>query len=1070
MKKIIAIIISFFLLVFAFLFGFTKSTDALVKGTPFPFEEYGEYYLYLGSGAFAINESVIDGVTYAWGHSITASVNKYRRDEVDSATFDSGIIAQQQGDLDIKEVTGIPLEDESNNNPYVSECSYNGLCYGDSVNLGWNSDASTKKMLESWNTQAAKPFASNYQGTNEVTEYLGGWLYTYDYERLDYNNEPYQRFATFKALIPVNDLPGAYMYFIFRVGIKDYDSSKASSFNSVCNLKDSLFKTDYLLTWKDDLYIAGENQNPTNNPEQNQNGENTQNATDNPGEDKGTLIPVAIVVGLGGALAAIIGASVANSSSTNALDEEKRRKSYKMYVQKDFGDSIRKGAKQPSIVRARMAEIDELGKEHDRDDLTKNITASSNEMEIVSTKLNGRYLEATVKVPANYESDRATLTFTFTGEGGTFTNNIIFRVVDGPELQFILVGEGKGTYSENCGINAIEGDGFTYDATFEIVNATTPPKKENITSTQNSKFEVEFEETDKPSVFKMLVKNKSVPEDEDNVFTNIKKEKFEINVKLEDEEKPLTGYVIVDLYQEGITFASSDKGEKNGTKYIQIQAYEKDSYSGLDGAWQATEIKITLAIKGKDNVIINPKEAEYEFDKLQATGIGSSEEVERSIAGKYEYEEDFDKNNYNEPRYHFEPKSHLCEPEDGTFFMVYLPVKASYDGQNYENNMPLRLRGKDPDPMEKEWQKEYDKLKERIQKYSTPENKSKWEEKLNSLVGEAKPSVEELRLTSKYVVMQYMRYWTIEAEKHLDEAKMYDKIVDYLEWIKFFGDCAFSYIITAYAGTAAPVVEAIVSPVKDFTVEAAGELIAAKIRGQSIEFDKFDFVKVALEAGDNIISGNISFTDWRKAASTLGMYFAYATLKNFYINLVENDKCDLYGALIAGFKDLTKNALKAMAGKVFDAVLKHFASSRKKIRIKIGQFITEHLGAGKTFDLRDMGDLTRAGYLRKLLDELFGKGVEELLLNPAKEIHDNFIDSDTDIGLNENNELVVKLDFYAFEERYTVGINLTKIFLYATAPVAPVTFFMYLYDQYFGKVPSANSLIEKPNDPPLPKS
>ena len=796
----------------------------------------------------------------------------------------------------------------------------------------------------------------------------------------------------------------------------------------------------------------------------------TSNAWITTGEDGGVTVPVSIVIGLVSAGTALIGAATLGNSSNAALDEEKRRKSYKMYVQKDFGDSIRKGAKQASIVRARMAEIDELGKEHDRDDLTKNITATSNEMEIVNTRVNGRYFEAHVRVPANYESDKATLTFTFTGEGGTFINNVIFRVVDGAELQFILVGEGEGTYNENCGIKAIEGDGFTYDATFEIANATTPPKKEDISSTPNSNFDVEFEETDKPATFRMLVKNKTVASSEEDIFTDIKQEKFEINVKLEDEEKPLQGFVRVDLYQEGITFAASEKGEKNGAKYIQIQAYEKEKSQGLDGAWQATEIKITLAIKGDNKVIINPQEAEYEFDKLQPTGIGSKEDVERSIASKFEYDKDFDKDNYTEPRYTFTPKSHLCEPEDGTFFMVYLPVKATFDGKIYDRNAPLRLRGLDPDPMEKEWQKEYDKLKERIQKYSTPENKSKWEEKLQSLVGEAKPSVEELRLTSKYVVMQYMRYWTIEAEKHLDDAKMYDKIVDYLEWAKFFGDCAFSYLIAAYAGpSAASVVDAIVSPIKDFTLEAAGEIIAAKIRGQSVEFDKFDFVKVALDAGDNLISGNISFTDWKKAASTLGMYFAYATLKNFYINLVKNDKCDLYGALIAGFKDMTKAALTSMAGKVFDAVLKHYASSRKKISIKIGQFITENLGAGKTFDLRNMGDLNRAGYLRKVLDGLFGMGVE-YLVNKAEEDHNKLIESETDIGFNEQGELVVKVYFYAFDEQYTAGINLTKIFLYGTAPLAPVTFFMYLYNSYFDGVPSANSIIEKPNDPPLPKS
>lgn len=800
----------------------------------------------------------------------------------------------------------------------------------------------------------------------------------------------------------------------------------------------------------------------------------TSNAWITTGEDGGVSIPASIVIGVLAAGTGIAGVAIAGGTTNLTADPteaDKKRKLYKMYVQKDFGDAIRKGSKQASIVRARMAEIDELCNEKDRLDLTKKIVASSVDMEIVNTRVNGRYLEATVRVRENYENDKAILTFTFVGEGGQFINNIVFRVVDGAELQFVLVGEAEGTYDVNCGIDAIKGDGFTYDATFEVVNATTPPKKEDISASVNNNFDIEFEETDKPARFKMLVKNKSVCENENDIFAEVQEERFEINVKLEDEEKPLTGYVRVNLYPEGITVKSTEKGEKGSAKYIQIQAYEKEKSEGLDGNWQATEIKIYLAIKGDKKVIINPKEAEYEFEKLtDAGGMGSSVDIERSIANKYEYKEEFDKNNYNEPRYTFMPNSHLEDPDDGSFFMVYLPIKAKYDGHNYENNIPLRLRGKDPDPMEKEWQKEYDKLKERIQKYTTPENKSKWEEKLYSLVGEAKPSVEELRLTSKYVVMQYMRYWTVEAEKHLDDAKMYDKIVDYLEWAKFFGDCAFSYIITAYAGTAAPVVDAIVSPVKDFTCEAVGEMIACWSRGQSVEFDKFDFVKVALEAGDNIISGNISLTDWRKAASTLGMYFAYATLKNFYINLVENDQCDLYGALIAGFKDLTKNALKAMAGKVFDAVLKHFASSRKKISIKIGQFITENLGAGKTFDLRNMGDLNRAGFLRKVLDELFGKGVEKVLLDPAKEIHDSFIESDTDIGFNENNELVVKVYFYVDDERYTATINLTKIFIYGTAVVAPVNFFMYLYDQYFGKVPSSNSLIEKPNDPPLPKS
>ena len=106
----------------------------------------------------------------------------------------------------------------------------------------------------------------------------------------------------------------------------------------------------------------------------------TQSAEKDAGEDGGVSIPAAIAIGLlgtGAAVAAGAAASGAGGASGAAAgtdggrsgEDERKKKRYKMYIQKDFGDAIRKGA-DPVTVCARIAEVSEDGTERDRNDLT----------------------------------------------------------------------------------------------------------------------------------------------------------------------------------------------------------------------------------------------------------------------------------------------------------------------------------------------------------------------------------------------------------------------------------------------------------------------------------------------------------------------------------------------------------------------------------------------------------------------------------------------------------------------------------------------------------------------------
>lgn len=85
-----------------------------------------------------------------------------------------------------------------------------------------------------------------------------------------------------------------------------------------------------------------------------------QRAEKDSGEDGGVAIPAAIAIGLLGTGAAVAAGAAASGAaagtdggagSGESADDERKKKRYKMYIQKDFGDAIRKGA-DPVTVRA----------------------------------------------------------------------------------------------------------------------------------------------------------------------------------------------------------------------------------------------------------------------------------------------------------------------------------------------------------------------------------------------------------------------------------------------------------------------------------------------------------------------------------------------------------------------------------------------------------------------------------------------------------------------------------------------------------------------------------------------
>jgi hypothetical protein len=417
---------------------------------------------------------------------------------------------------------------------------------------------------------------------------------------------------------------------------------------------------------------------------------------------------------------------------------------------------------------------------------------------------------------------------------------------------------------------------------------------------------------------------------------------------------------------------------------------------------------------------------------------------------------------------------------------VLLPAHCEYKGEKYEAEIPLRLSGKPFDPLEG-WDEEYKKLRERIEKYSIPEDKDQWLQKLEEISEDPRPSTAQLRLTSKYIIRQYMRYWTIEGIKYRNDAELYDVIINQLEWVKFVGDCAFSFLVNAYAG---PVAEALISPAKDYIAESLGELIACWNHGTAVNPENFGVAKSLESMADNLMSNNIKFTDWKKAAATLSAYFVYSSLKNYLATWREKGQSDVWGSLCKGFSDMTAQGLKAAAGACFEKWIQKNKTAQKWISENITKHLNKYAGRGRTFNLKDQkiknvqyelnDSLKLEGKLRELAGfqgeskkvaitkvDIAGKYLTELVgkyAGEVKEVVDKTSYRGSEFSIGEHGHIIFNL--LLTEEDgpdYEYPIDLTAMFLYGACPL-----FDLLYEELFSGIPCAAAVLEVPKDPPLP--
>lgn len=194
------------------------------------------------------------------------------------------------------------------------------------------------------------------------------------------------------------------------------------------------------------------------------------NEGDNQNGSAGTL-PGAVV---GGVLVGAAGAAAA-ASANKKKKEEKSNPAYRMKIYKAFGDTLHPG--QEKQICARIVEVGDSGVETPNLELSAHIQiyAGNEAVQVTQIGIQGDWMCANVVALPDTAINEAVVSFAFYGAGGTFTENVHFKI---EELKLIF---------PDYPLAFVAGKGETYVLPFKILD---PTAVEGLTPTFTACFKV----------------------------------------------------------------------------------------------------------------------------------------------------------------------------------------------------------------------------------------------------------------------------------------------------------------------------------------------------------------------------------------------------------------------------------------------------------------------------------------------------------------------------------------------------------------------------------------------------
>lgn len=739
------------------------------------------------------------------------------------------------------------------------------------------------------------------------------------------------------------------------------------------------------------------------------------NAENNVG-DTNVSIPTVIVIGIAGAAVAVAGSSKQSSKSNTPKSH------YQMVLYKDFNDSIRYD-KPAVFVQARIVEINAENQTIQRDDLTSKIEIYNDDgiLSLGSAFMNGQYKSVSVEANSISGKPKANSTiihFKFTGEGGSFRNDVRFRLIGEPYIKF----DEQGEYlTMDCPM--ILGDQNNYTVPFSLHDFVEVPKL-TIKLQDKSPFDTRIEKIDDYH-YELFLHNLSQKPEGMKSFSSI----YSIEIHADTKDDHAHNSFRVSLYPEGLSLSLVTMDEHNNALFGVYSDKEVDDENKV----LPTRFKVELVISETDSKgrpranRVDASKYTIDFKDLEGINMQSSN-VTKVLDYEIERTSTLDV-------YLFKPFNQI--PEGNQKLISSLTMTCDYEGKSYILKCPVRLVG-EPFNELKAKKDELDLLLKRIKRYMPPEY---WTDTIRNIKENYdRLSPKEIRLLNRslYEVTAYRLL--NEAQKNIDFANDLDWVVWGLEWVKWVGDQAFAYLATVYTG---PIGEAILSPAKDIMTSLIAEDIWYREGISNYDLKLRGIRSNAMSMLENIGMSQIdSKTSIKKAGAILASFLVIKTI-NHYANDLDSDgkPIGFYDALLAGFGDLTVNAMKFIVSEKFGE-LANSPSAKQFFNKYSKDWITRFL------------DNNASGWQDKGLD-VINKYITELCgLGGAK-----VYSKSTQTKINDSKSLIITFNLWEDSDPNKTlycSVDLTKV---------KDKLYNYIFDSIFEMIPFSSHSITPPQDP-----
>ena len=324
------------------------------------------------------------------------------------------------------------------------------------------------------------------------------------------------------------------------------------------------------------------------------------------------------------------------------------------------------------------------------------------------------------------------------------------------------------------------------------------------------------------------------------------------------------------MYPEGLV-VSLIKYDKDG--YAQIGAYGDNEKAEGEEEVLASRFKVELCVSSIDEQgrtkaeLVDLSKIKLNIDHLKGTDIATE-----NLAKVFKYEvEDTNQSSI----FKFQPKMQI--PEGINKLYLSLPISCEYQNKQYSLDLPVRLIG-DPFDEMKAKKEELDLLLKRIRRYMPPED---WSRVINGIKENYdRMSPKEIRLFNRSLYEITRDKLMNEAQANINYAETLDWVIWGLEWVKWIGDQAFSYVAYFYGGALA---DALLSPTKEIMVTLISENIWYR-EGISSPEAKLQGVRGNLmTALENSLNSQIdSDTSIKKAGFILASFTVIKIVNHYY--------------------------------------------------------------------------------------------------------------------------------------------------------------------------------------------